>query len=120
MASSLRPVLAAAFEDCRRIDSKNAQWGNVVADFRRVGVDLKAGLAQYKRTDSRREKLGLLLEARNAIAHSDADKLASVQAVVPVTLKTSRIWREALNGLTVDMDRVTKAQLSQLTGQEPW
>jgi hypothetical protein len=68
-----------------------------------------------------RRKLELLNEARNGVAHDDAAKIRKVQAGGwPLTLRSIRKWRKALDGLAGGMDDVTSAYLHELVNVRPW
>jgi hypothetical protein len=58
-----------------------------------------------------------LNDVRNAVAHSDAVKLADVRAQQPLTLRTFRAWRRSLNDAASGFDAVVAAYLGDVTGK---
>ena len=106
----------------RRLDKGNADFSALAADFATLGIHLRDELKQrYPIKALRWEKtLEALVEARNAIAHSDVEKLANSNRDHGLTLATFRKWRSSLNGASRAMDTVVGTYLLDLTGDEPW
>ena len=105
-----------AFEDDEKPDA-------LARDFGRLGIDWWSDLAaRDKRTGTRETSLLKLLEARNAIAHSNEAKLVALRAEgYPIDLSTIRRWRSSLAGLARTMDSVLSDHLSALLGKPaPW
>ncbi|SDP50828.1 hypothetical protein SAMN04515671_4555 [Nakamurella panacisegetis] len=106
----------------RKLDTGNANWANVCNDFSPFGVSLKDDLgtkypSRYTRYVTNMDRLN---DARNAIAHQDAKKLAECGAQQPLSLVTCRKWRSTLNQVATGLDAVMHAYLKDLTGQRPW
>lgn len=119
----LRQVLALPYRSARRLDRGNAEPGGLGNDFALLGVTLWPDLrTRYPAKGPEwRRKLGLLNDARNGIAHDDADKIAGVTAAGwPLTLPSIRRWRSALDGLAEGMDHVVGDSLRHLVKVEPW
>jgi hypothetical protein len=119
----IRKVLLAPYASARRLDRTNAEPGCLSHDFGLFGLDLWPLLqTRYpSRGDDWRRKLGVLNEARNAIAHDDQDKLAKVRAAGwQLGLGDIRSLRQALNGLAGGMDQVTHDELWRLLKAAPW
>ncbi|MDM4138575.1 MULTISPECIES: hypothetical protein [Mycobacterium] len=106
----------------RRLDKGNADFSALVTDFATLGILISDELkARYPRKSPKWVRtLEALNDARNGIAHSDAQKLASSDRDHGLTLATFRRWRSSLNGASVGMDRVVGAYLLDLTGTKPW
>ncbi len=107
----------------RKIDSGNAQPASLGTDFGRFNLPLWAELkARYpSRARTWNEKLTLLNEARNGIAHDDNAKLDRLRAAGwSLTVATARRWRSGLDGLAMGMDTVCEVHLRGLLGRAPW
>jgi hypothetical protein len=67
------------------------------------------------------DRLALLSEARNGLAHADDQKIAKVVAAGwPLTLRSARKWRSTLEALAVGMDRAVRRHLSRGLRVEAW
>lgn len=64
--------------------------------------------------------LEALNEVRNAVGHSDEDKLDELHRTHRLTLATFRRWRSMLNSAADGLDRVVAAYLTDLTGESDW
>lgn len=119
---AMGPLVRALLENSRKLDSGNASWGNVGADFARLGISLKDELSErYPRKYPKWvTKLDRLNDARNAIAHDDRTRLADCIAVQPLTLSTFHSWRSALTEVASGLDAVVGAYLKDLNGRRPW
>jgi hypothetical protein len=116
----LAGVLTAALSQGRRLDSGNANPGNIAYDFHRFGFDIWV-LARQRdsRTENRREKLEALNRWRNAIAHQDF-RNPQLGGRETVRLSEIRSWRSACDGLAVDFDAVVRLYLKSTSGVHPW
>lgn len=119
LATPLKIVLLPALTQGRKLDAGNPNAGNIGADFGRFGLifwdDVQAA---YSHGETWQDKLEQLNRWRNAIAHQDFDP-RKLQASV-LRLSVVRACRRACDGLARAFDRVMKAQLRSLTGDEPW
>jgi hypothetical protein len=119
LASMLRTNLTRS----RELDRGNAHPGSLGSDFERLGFRLWPALGQM---DSRAQKwnieLSAINRARNAIAHAEDQKLATLATEGwPMQLRTIKRWRSSLDGLARCMDRVVAESLVALTGKgAPW
>lgn len=108
----------------RRLDSGNADESALSDDFGRLGIiTLSQELDQFHaRTKGRREKLRLLMTARNGFAHGDRRRLDELRAAgVALNLATVASWRSALDGLATTLDAYVASYLAALFGRErPW
>ncbi|ASW89588.1 HEPN domain-containing protein [Mycobacterium marseillense] len=106
----------------RRLDKGNADFSALVTDFATLGILIGDELkARYPAKSPKWERtLKALNDARNGIAHSDTEKLATSDRDHGLTLATFRRWRSSLNGASDGMDRVVGAYLLDLTGTKPW
>ncbi|WP_131807522.1 hypothetical protein [Mycolicibacterium wolinskyi] len=106
----------------RRLDKGNADYSALITDFATLGIHLGNELKQRypARAPKWERTLKALNDARNGIAHSDADKLDSAHRAHGLTLATFRRWRSSLNGASAAMDKVVGTYLLDLTGSRPW
>ncbi|MDH3920803.1 MAG: hypothetical protein OEU25_21785, partial [Rhodospirillales bacterium] len=100
----------------RRLDRGNPNPGNLGSDFNRLGIDfwdqVKSAHAWSQR---RKDRLEMLNEWRNAIAHQDFSNVRQ-----PLHLNDVRAWRTACNGLARTFDRVLSRHLTAIVGAQPW
>lgn len=117
-------VIATGISSNLKLSSSNARRDNLRDDFVRFGIDFWGELqAHDSRTGSRRKKLETLNEVRNALAHSDDKKLATVltRETVRLDLATFRRWRTAAGCIAGTMDLVLAKQLARLFNRNrPW
>jgi hypothetical protein len=116
-------ALRIPYTTVRRLDRGNADPSGLSHDFGLFGMELWADLRRRYPTRGRQwqDKLRLLNEARNGVAHDDAQKISRVTAAGwPLTLKSVRRWRSALDGLAAGMDDVIGDHVQQLFGTTPW
>jgi hypothetical protein len=106
----------------RRLDKGNVDFSALVTDFATLGIHIGEELKNRcpRMTPKWEKTLRALNDARNGIAHSDAEKLAAAHREHGLTLATFRRWRSSLNGASDAMDRVVGTYLLDLTGTEPW
>lgn len=115
--AAMQTLLRANLMFGRKLDTGNPNPGNLGSDFNRFGLkfwdEVKAhdGHAQ-----SRKDRLELLNDWRNAIAHQDFSKVGGKT----LYLGTVKQWRSALNGLGATFDRVIGDHLGNLVGSAPW
>ncbi len=101
----------------RRLSTGNANPSALGNDFKYFGMDFWSSMkAAYpgKNNDWNR-LLERLNETRNAIAHRDDIKMATLQD--PLTLATFKRWRSTLNTITVGIDKVVAAYLQETIGK---
>jgi hypothetical protein len=119
----LDAILTSRLIKERKLNRGNASPGALGSDFGLLGMTFWAALED---ADSRakhwNQSLEALNDARNAIAHSDEDKLARLkQNGYPVILQTVRDWFRMLDSLAGTMDNVVSAHLDEiLAGGRPW
>jgi hypothetical protein len=110
----------------RALDRGNANPANLGKDFNRLVPDFIDALKKGSRANGRR--LGLLEQLntwRNVLAHAqDIHELTpaqrqAIQDTKP-TLRYVRQLRRSCDGLSLQMDRILKAQLRRIVGQSPW
>jgi hypothetical protein len=99
--SGLLLITRSAFIQDRLLDRGNPNWSNLARDFKRIGLDMPESLkrtypTQYPEWET---TVGCLMEARNAIAHSNDKEIRQCRQKQPRTLPTFRRWRGSL-GLT--------------------
>lgn len=107
----------------RRIDRGNADPDAIHRDFRLFDLHVWDELRRRHPTRGRRwrDRLALLHEARNGLAHADGPKLARVIAAGwPITIRSARRWRSSLDGLAAAMDRVVTDHLHRAFGARSW
>jgi hypothetical protein len=107
----------------RQLDRANARPETLASDSGIFGVALWTALdRQYPTSAHRwRQELSAMNTARNALAHGDAHRLASVIATgTPLTLPRVRRWRSSLDALARGMDHVVGQHIGTLVGTRPW
>lgn len=101
----------------RKLDSGNANWGNIVEDFERLHINLKDEIEKssplYARWIKSLEELNVW---RNAIAHQNFTKVSASA----VQLKQVRKWRTDLKEMAITMDATLYTYLSVFIGAPPW
>jgi hypothetical protein len=116
-------VIRSRLRQGRELDRGNAHPGSLGSDFGRVGIDLWPMLeARDPHTRRHNRSLDRLNAARNAIAHSDGNKLALLRSSgLPLVATTLRRWRADIDTLAINMDRAVAARLGSMFGRpEPW
>lgn len=116
-------VVQRALGQPRRLDRGNAGVGALSEDFARFGLDLWARMHDRDvRNQRRRVELGRLIQARNAIAHSDERELRRLREEgIRITLATARGWRGSLDQLALCMDAVCREHFEAgFRGRRPW
>jgi hypothetical protein len=107
----------------RALDHKNARSETLREDFRRFGgfdlcADISASLTSGPRWI---EKIDILNEARNSIAHNNLGKLQMLSSKgYPLNLPTVKSWGAACRGVARHADIVVGRRLTQITGVKPW
>lgn len=107
----------------RRLDRGNAGPHALDEDFRLFGIELWSRLRRRHPAKARQwhDRLALLTEACNGLAHADGPKVAKVEAAGwGITLGSARRWRSTLDGLAVAMDRVVGEEFDRELGVRPW
>lgn len=120
---TLARVISTGLQTRRELDRANAQEDSLASDFGRFGVALWDELTKSDaRTPVRRKHLKWFNTARNALAHDDDSKLASVIAAgYKIDLTWIRRWRSSLSGLAGTMDAVLAEHLARLFNvPKPW
>jgi len=122
--STLAAVMRVYFTDNRQLDKGNAQPNSLSSDFARFGLDLWDRLnIRYTRASKWKKALDLLNQGRNAIAHSNEQRIAVVAADGHNVGSVSdfRSCRSKINQLATAMDRVLASHIaSTLQSPEPW
>jgi hypothetical protein len=105
----------------RKLDRGNANPDNLREDFQRFGVDWWTALhLLHAQNEARRQQIGRLNRARNAIVHGQPDVIEELRAEgYPLTLGTVRAWRRAVGELAVHMDTLLSQTLGKLFQQPP-
>ena len=117
--STLESILKARVTQNRQLDRGNANPGNLGSDFKILGLDLWADLAEGWPAKKPRWNayLAELNTARNAIAHSNSGEIASLG----VNLRAVKKWHRSLDGLASAMDDVVGKHLKDLFKiSDPW
>ncbi len=116
---TIETTLHVAATTGRLLDSKNATRETIGRDFRVLVLKFWDEVGTHDaHAKTRLEKLDLLNEWRNAIAHHDfTKKNASSERL---WLREVQEWRRACNGLAKSMDATVSAALVQLVGKAPW
>ena len=114
-----RKLLLSSLRRGRKLDVGNASPGNIGNDFMYLGMTLWADIKNRCPTKGPRWNAVLedLNNVRNAVAHSDETKLAIVRTQQPLTLRTFRTWRRALNDAATGFDTVVRSYLEDVTGK---
>jgi hypothetical protein len=117
----VQTVTRNALTLARKLDTGNVHTESLKEDFRRLGVDLWDGLRRrHAWNEERRQHLDRLNRARNAIVHGQQDRIRDLKAEgFPLTLRTARRWRSALDELAGHMDALVAESLGQLFQQPP-
>jgi hypothetical protein len=114
-----RATLLGEFTRARKLDTGNANPGNIGADFNRLGIEFwKAVLGRDPKHGARRDQLEELNKWRNAIAHQAFDP----QQIGNPVLHVARVrqWRKVCERLAFEFDAVMREHLRSLLGAAPW
>jgi hypothetical protein len=120
---SLQATLSIPYTAHRQLNERNAQQGSLGTDFGLFGIQLwqALGTRYPAKKPVWNEKLRLLNDARNGIAHQDLAKIAKVVAQGwPLTLPSFDRWRSALDSLAEGIDRVVGVELTLIHRTSPW
>ena len=115
----LRSAFHAVLVLGRKLDSGNANPGNIGSDFGRFGVDFWENVHGLDESHPGRQKdLEALNAWRNAIAHQhfDPKKLGGVELRLPLL----RDWRAACNRLAAAFDAAMRSHFVAVNGSTPW
>lgn len=107
----------------RRLARGNATPASLGEDFGLLGMSLWDDLRRFYPSRARlwHDRLALLNELRNGLAHADEQRVATVSdAGWPLTLRSARRWRVTLNRLAIGMDRAVHEHLREKLGVVPW
>lgn len=115
-------LLRGALTLNRRLDKGNPDPSALSEDFGRFGIDLWPALqATDPYTRGRQNYLTLIMRARNAIAHDDQNRFASLAAEGHrLNLRTARRGRNALGHLAQTLDACLADHLEELFTTPPW
>ena len=116
-------ALLSLLTTTRRLDRGNANPSVLMHDFGLFGLELWAELQQRfpVRAGRWRQRLALLNDARNGLAHADSRRIELVAAAGwPLTLASARRWRRSLDALAAGMDRATGEHLGRVFGARTW
>ena len=115
---SLRMTFRTMMTRSRKLDSGNANAGNIGADFGSFGFNVWDEVKLIdKRNQSRQNLLQDLNDWRNAVAHQEFSKVGGSPAL---QLQMVTRWRRACDQLAVTLDRILCRELFLLTGVSPW
>lgn len=116
-------ALLIPYTRSRRLSRGNADPGALGQDFGLFGMPLWDDLRRRypRRGQQWHDRLAMLNEARNGLAHADERKTARVEAAGwPSTLRSARRWRGTLEGLVRGMDRTVEGYLQRRFGVRLW
>jgi hypothetical protein len=116
-------TLIVPYERHRRLARGNAGPASLAEDFMLFGMRLWEDLLRRHPTRGRqwRDRLALLNDMRNGLAHADDQKVARVLAAGwPLTLRSARRWRGTLDGLATGMDQAVWEHFSRHFGITAW
>lgn len=122
---NLNLIFRSAYIDRRMLKVGNPSWANLCKDFNMFGMDLKSAMeSQFGQARFGTWRLALddLVDARNAIAHSNDEEIKKCRAKHPhgLSVRSARGWRAKLNSFTAGLDIVVGKHLKGLTGLGPW
>jgi hypothetical protein len=105
----------------RQLDTKNANQGTIGGDFGRLGM---LGLwtqvdGVFASNSRRRQWLEELNSWRNAIAHQSFDP-SLLGGTTHLRLARVQRWRRGCDKLARSLDRVLRAYIQSVTGNNPW
>jgi len=105
----------------RQLDTKNANQGTIGGDFSRLGIlQFWAKVdAVFVNNNLRRQRLEDLNTWRNAIAHQNFDP-AMLGSTTNLRLAIVQRWRRGCNRLAKSFDRVLRAYIQSVIGNNPW
>lgn len=106
----------------RGLDRVNPKPETLQSDFERLGVDLWTDIRAQVQSGARwHQQLTRLNRARNAVAHHEPAKLATLaREGYPLTLRTVESWRTACEGVARNADKVVGVRLHRMTGVRAW
>lgn len=116
-------MLIVPYERHRRLARGNASPASLAEDFMLFGMELWPDLLRRHPTRGRQwhDRLVLLNDMRNGLAHADDQKVTRVLvAGWPLTLRSARRWRGTLDGLATGMDRAVSEHFSRHFGITAW
>lgn len=118
--ATLQAVLLSQCRYGRKLDTSNPNPGNLGADFNRYQFELwPTVLALDPGNVVRRDRLKMLTEWRNAIAHHDYDP-AKLGGTTTVTIPQVQGWRADCDVLATAFDAVVRKHIEDTTGVSPW
>lgn len=118
--SVLQVMLRAEMRRGRKLDTGNANPGNIGSDFNRLDIAFWGEVKTLdKRNEQRQRRLEELNNWRNAIAHQDFDP-GKLGGTTVLHLADARRWRDACEGLARAFDVVMSQHLSVIIGRVPW
>ena len=118
--AALRTIIESELTRGRKLDSGNAQPGNLGEDFKRLGIDLWDEI--YKLDNSNKARNALLETLnrwRNAIVHQALDP-SKLGGTTMLRLNEVRRWRVTCDRLATAFDEALCNHLQALTGTSPW
>lgn len=118
---ALQLVMQEQLTTGRKLDSGNANLGNLGSDFGRFGFDFWDAVERSGKHNARRkEELGKLMAWRNAVAHDDITRKLPVLEPKHITLPVCRGWHRRTNNLAAAFDAVVADQCVNLGRPRPW
>ncbi len=113
-------LLEILLTEGRKLDTGNANPGNLGADFGRFGMSFWEMVKAHKKGNiARQGKLSVLNDWRNAIAHQNFDT-PILAGRSRSRLAEIRKWRATCNMLAASFDAVVGAHLTPIIGKPPW
>ena len=113
-------VIRNALTRGRKLDVGNATTGGIGNDFALLGMKMWPNVKAAYPVKGPKWNVTLddLNAVRNAIAHSDDQKLSDARRNQQLHLATFKKWRSSLKGAASGFDRVVGAYLLDLTGDD--
>jgi hypothetical protein len=120
-STDLQKVMAKGLLLERRLNTGNANAGNIGADFNRFDMAFWTLVdAAHPRNPRRKVLLEQMNRWRNAIAHNTFDPGMLKSDWLVLSWGEVRRWRKACNGLARWFDQVMQTRLRTITGTNPW
>ncbi len=113
-------LLRVRLTEGRKLDAGNANPSNLGSDFARFGMNFWDVVKAHQRGNrARQEKLSVLNQWRNAIAHQNFDS-PILSGRSSIRLAEIRAWRAVCKSLAESFDAVVRAHLMGIIGKAPW
>ena len=118
---ALQAVLRAQCRYGRKLDTSNPKSGKPWCRFQPFSVRIMAHRvgSGHREITARRDRLRMLSEWRNAIAHHDYDP-AKLGGITMLTIPQVDGWRTDCDFLATTFDAVLRKHIEDITGASPW